>query len=245
MVWGQLRPFVLGTVSSALAQPGHDNLEIVVVYDDSTPQEVLGQLREMAGDRLVLVPFHRPFNFSEKMNVGYLHSSGDHVVSLNDDVQVISKDWVPQLLGPLEEPDVGLTGAKLFFSDGTIQHAGHQYKDDQYYHPYLGAPGTSPGTLGDLLINREVSGVTAACSGMRREVFDEVGGYAEVLPMNFNDVDLSYKVRRAGHRIVWVANCEMYHFESRTRTRGIEPWEHFLTLQRWGRTSGDVYMPVP
>ena len=245
LVWGQHRAFVVGTVTSALARAGHDNLEIVVVYDTGTPDTVLTQLREIAGDRLTLVEYRSAFNFSEKINVGVLHSTGDLVVALNDDVEVITDRWVPQLVGPLLEPDVGMTGAKLYFSDGTIQHAGHQYSDDQFYHPYLGIPGSSTGTLGDLLVNREVSGVTAACAGIRRDVFDAVGGFCESLPINFNDVDFSYKVRRAGFRIVWVANCELFHFESRTRAKGIEPWEHLATLERWGRTDYDAYMPVP
>ncbi len=245
LVWGQHRVFVVETVRTALAKAGYDDLEVVVVYDTGTPPEVLEELQQICGDRLVLVHYAKPFNFSEKMNLGVVHSSGDRVVALNDDVEVISDRWLHQLVGPLEEPDVGMTGAKLYFSDGTIQHAGHQYKDDQYYHPYLGADGKATGTLGDLLVNREVSGVTAACAGMRRELFDEVGGFSETLPMNFNDVDLSYKVLRAGQRIVWVANCELYHFESRTRERGIQPWEHRTALERWGRTVHDAYMPVP
>lgn len=245
LVWGQHRVFVVETVRGALAKAGHDEVEVVVVYDTGTPPEVLEELQRLCGSRLVLVHYAKPFNFSEKMNLGVVHSRGEHVVALNDDVEVISDRWLHQLVGPLEEPDVGMTGAKLYFSDGTIQHAGHQYKDDQYYHPYLGADGRATGTLGDLLVNREVSGVTAACAGLRREVFDEIGGFSETLPINFNDVDLSYKVRRTGRRIVWVANCELYHFESRTRTRGIEPWEHLATLERWGRTVHDAYTPVP
>lgn len=245
LVWGQHRVFVVETVRGALAKAGHDNLEVVVVYDTGTPTEVLEELQQICGDRLVLVHYAKPFNFSEKMNLGVVFSSGSRIVALNDDVEVISNRWVPQLVGPLDEPDVGMTGAKLYFSDGTIQHAGHQYKDSHYYHPYLGADGRATGTLGDLLVNREVSGVTAACAALRREFFDEIGGFSETLPINFNDVDLSYKVRRAGKRIVWVANCELYHFESRTRVRGIEPWEHLATLERWGPTVHDAYMPVP
>jgi glycosyltransferase involved in cell wall biosynthesis len=245
LVWGRHRTFVVETVRSALAKAGHDNLEVVVVYDTGTPSQVLDKLRKIAGDRLVLVEYTHPFNFSEKINVGVLHSTGAYVIPLNDDVEVVTDRWVPQLVGPLLEPDVGMTGAKLYFSDSTIQHAGHQYTGDQYSHPYLGTPGTSTGTLGDLLVNHEVSGVTAACAAIRRDVFFQVGGFSETLPVNFNDVDFSYKVRRSGHRIVWVANCELFHFESRTRAKGIEPWEHFTTLERWGRTQRDPYMPVP
>ncbi|WP_295692231.1 glycosyltransferase [Lapillicoccus sp.] len=244
IVWGERRTFVTETVRTALEHTSHADLEVVVVYDDPTPADVLDDLRRIAGSRLVLVPYHRAFNFSEKINVGVVHSRGSRVVLLNDDVHVISDGWLEQLVGPLDEPDVGMTGAKLYFGDGTIQHAGHRYTEGQFTHPYLGVPGTDPGRLGDLAISREVSGVTAACSALRRSVFDEIGGLSESLPVNFNDVDLSYKVRHAGLRIVWVAGCELYHFESRTRPRTIESWEHLDTMARWGRPGRDDYLPV-
>lgn len=244
LIWGSRRSFVLEAVRSAVTKTGHPNLEVVVVYDEPTPAEVLRQLRQVAGDRLVLVPFRKPFNFSEKVNLGVVGSTGDRVVLLNDDVEVISEQWLEQLVAPLEEPDVGLTGAKLYFSDSTIQHAGHRYEGGEYHHPYLGVPGSLPGRMGDLLINREVSGVTAACAAMRREVYDAVGGLAETLPANFNDVDLSYKVSISGYRTVWVANCELFHFESRTRSRVVEPWEHMRAMARWGTPSRDRFMPA-
>ena len=108
-----------------LDRTAHDNLEIVVVYDDPTPPEVLAELREVAGDKLTFERFTRPFNYSEKMNVGCLRASGERLVFLNDDVEVISHGWLEQLVAPLDEPDVGMTGARLYFSDDTIQHAGH------------------------------------------------------------------------------------------------------------------------
>jgi glycosyltransferase involved in cell wall biosynthesis len=242
LIWGAERTFVVETVRSVLQTGAHDEVEFVVVADSSTPSDVTDRLQEMCGSSLVLVPYSKPFNFSEKMNLGVVHASGESIVSLNDDIQPISDHWLQQLLGPLEEPDVGMTGAKLFFSDGTIQHGGHKYDSEHFHHPYLGANGDNLGAYGELVINHEVSGVTAACAGFRRDVFFEVGGFSETLPINFNDVDLSYKIRRAGYRIVWVANCELYHFESRTRVRGIEPWELAAARARWGYPARDDYM---
>lgn len=244
LVWGSKRCFVVEAVRSALAMTDHENLEVVVVYDAPTPPEVLDELRDVAGDRLLLVPFTGPFNFSEKINVGVVHSSGELVVLLNDDVQVITHGWLENLLAPLDDPRVGMTGAKLYFSDGTVQHAGHRYVDGEFTHPYTGTFHTDPGRLGDLVVSREASGVTAACSALRRTDFDRIGGLCESLPVNFNDVDLSYKVRHAGLDIVWVANCELYHFESRTRPRTIHPWEHLDTMARWGEPGTDAYLPV-
>jgi GT2 family glycosyltransferase len=243
LIWGSRRVMVVEAVRSLLDKTSHEDLEIVVVYDDPTPPEVLAELREVAGDKLTLERFTRPFNYSEKMNVGCLRASGDRLVFLNDDVEVISPGWLEQLVAPLDEPDVGLTGARLYFSDATVQHAGHAYAGGHYLHPYRDLPRDSYGPFGALIINREASGVTAACAAMRRDTFLEIGGFSEALPANFNDVDLCYKVRQAGQRIVYVAAVELFHFESRTRERAVHDWERNLVRGRWGIPLDDPYVP--
>ena len=243
LIWGTRRCMVVEAVRSLLAHTEHENLEIVVVYDDPTPAHVLTELREIAGDKLVLELFTRPFNYSEKMNVGCLRATGDRLVFLNDDVEVISSGWLEQLVAPLDESDVGLTGAKLCFSDNTIQHAGHAYAKGHYVHPYRFEPRESYGPFGALIINREASGVTAACAAMRRDTFLKIGGFAEALPANFNDVDLCYKVRAAGLRIVYVASVELFHFESRTREGVVHDWERDFVRARWGVPRMDPYVP--
>ena len=140
LIWGARRVMVVEAVRSLLARTSHANLEIVVVYDVPTPVEVLRELEEVAGDKLVLHRFTRPFNYSEKMNVGCLVATGDRLVFLNDDVEVISDGWLEQLVAPLDEPDVGMTGARLYFSDDTVQHAGHAYDRGHYLHPYRDLP---------------------------------------------------------------------------------------------------------
>lgn len=243
LVWGVERVFVVEAVRSLLATTDHATLEVLVAYDEATPPEVLDELRSIGGDRLTLLPYAGEFNFSRKMNLGVLHARGDYVVFLNDDIEVISQGWLEQLVAPLLEPDVGMTGGKLYFPDNTIQHAGHAYASRNYKHPFFKEPGKSYGPFGALLVNREVTGVTGACAAMSREVFMEVGGFAEALPLNFNDVDLSYKLRHLGYRIVWVADVEMYHFESRTRERIVHAWEKNFTVSRWGMPRRDDYFP--
>jgi GT2 family glycosyltransferase len=244
MVWGARRVFVVDAVRSTLALTRHENLEFVIVHDAGTPSEVLDDLRRVAGDRLRLVPFAEPFNFSRKMNLGVLSSDGDRVVLLNDDVEARSEGWLEQLVAPLDEPDVGMTGAKLCYSSDTIQHLGHFYGDGHYRHIASHAPRESLGEFGVLAINREVSGVTAACAALRRETYETVGGFSESLPTNFNDVDLSYKVRAAGLRIVVVTSCELFHFESQTRVREVEDWERKRVQARWGVPDVDPYCPA-
>lgn len=242
-VWGDRRCFVVEAVRSLLAHTRHGALEIVVVHDSVTPPEVLDELREIAGGRLVLREFSGAFNFSEKCNLGYLASSGSVVVMLNDDVEVVSDDFVEQLVAPLAEPTVGMTGAYLMFPDQTVQHAGHTYHDGIMSHGYLGTPDTSPGEHGALLVNRETSGLTAACVALRRGVFESIGGFSEQLPVNFNDVDLSLKVRALGYRNVWLQNVRAFHFESRTRQRLVHEWELDLVYARWDVRHEDLYMP--
>ncbi|MCK6211773.1 glycosyltransferase [Georgenia sp. EYE_87] len=245
MVWGEERVYVVECVRSLLERLGGVHLEVVVVYDEpSTPGAVLEELEEIAGASLVLVPYRRPFNFSQKCNVGFLAATGDVVVLLNDDLQVVSDGFLEQLVAPLSEPDVGMTGARLLFADGTLQHGGHQYSRGDITHVFLGADGTWGGPFSELTINRECSGLTAAAAALRREVFEEVGGFCEALPGNFNDVDLSRKVGSAGYRMVWVAGASAYHFESRTREPSVRRWEYENLLARWDFSGDDRYMPV-
>lgn len=244
LIFGQREPMVVRAVASALAMTEHENVEFVVVYDPPTPESVLEQLREVAGDRLVLVPFSKPFNFSEKMNVGCLHATGERLVFLNDDVEVISPRWLENLVAPLDDPAVGLTGAKLYFSDGSLQHACHGYFDKNYHHPFRFWTGTEAGPFGELAVNREVIGVTAACAATTREFFLDVGGFTEALPSNFNDVDFCYKVRHRGRRIVWVANCELFHFESQTRDSTVAAFERHFVIRRWGIPDVDPFTPA-
>lgn len=244
LVFGERRVLVEETVRTALEKTDHDNVEVVVVYDEPTPPRVLERLREIAGDKLVLEEFTKPFNFSEKCNVGALRATGERLVFLNDDVEVISDRWLENLVGPLDEPDVGLTGAKLYFSDSSIQHAGHGYWGKHYHHPFRFRTREDSGPFGELIVNREVTGVTAACAAIRREVFLGIGGFTEALPSNFNDVDFCYKVNHHGYRTVWVANCELFHFESQTRDGTVQSWERHFVVRRWGIPDKDLYTPA-
>lgn len=243
MVWGEQRCFVVEAVRSALEHTDHDNVEVVVVHDAPTPPEVVEELREIAGDRLVLVPFEEPFNYSRKINLGVLAATGDRLLLLNDDTEVRSAGWLEELVAPLEEPDVGMTGAKLYFSNLTIQHAGIALTNGEFRHPYRRFPAEASGKADMLLVNREVSGLTGACVAIRRELFLEVGGLCEALPDSFNDVDLSYKVRATGHRILMMPRCELFHFESQTREVVRKPWERRFVRNRWGVPGRDPYTP--
>lgn len=244
LVWGRSTVLVTRAVRSALEMTAHGDVEVVVVYDGPTPPDVIDELRAIAGEKLVLVRYDEPFNYSRKVNFGVLASTGDRLVLLNDDVEVRSPNWLEELLAPLEEPDVGMTGAKLFFADTTIQHAGLAFLRGSYEHPFRGLPAETSGHASIAMIDREVSGVTGACVGMRRDTFFEAGGLAERLPGSYNDVDLCYKVRALGYRILYMAHCELFHFESQTRDPKTPVSDSAFVRRRWGLPGRDPYTPV-
>ena len=234
-VWGVSRVFVVDAVRSLLEHSTYTNLEFVIVHDTATPAPVMQALERLLGDRLVAVEYDRPtFNFSEKMNIGALHATGDLLLLLNDDTELIEPDSITTLVGLLTDDDVAMVGCKLLFEDGTLQHGGHVYHHD-LMHICDGWAGDSPGPwpLRPLAVARECSGVTAAASLVKRSVFDEVGGFPEALPLNYNDVDLCLKMRDLGYRIVWTPWASWYHFESRTRHSVLRPEEYQFVNQRW------------
>lgn len=241
-VFGARRVFVIEAVRSILAHAKHDKLEIVIVYDtDGTPEDVLRRLRQ-ASPRVRLVPYAHPFNFSEKCNMGVARATGDVIVLCNDDIQLLSDETLTALVGPLEEREIGMVGAYLLYEDGHVQHAGHQYSEGGFRHAMTGFRDGDPGPSAALMIDREVSGVTAALAAIRRSDYIAVGGMSEDLPVNFNDVDLSLKVRSEGMRVVWAHAARAYHFESRTRDRSVDPKEVRVLRRRWGRPQVDPYV---
>ncbi|GAB2464982.1 glycosyltransferase family 2 protein [Xylanimonas ulmi] len=242
-VWGERRVFVIDAVRSLLERGGHRNLEIVVVYDAATPSDVLDGLRRLAGERLVLVAYDRPFNYSEKCNLGVLASHGGVILLLNDDIEVIAPGFVTKLVAPLSEPGVGMTGARLLYSDNTIQHAGVAVWAGNYVHRFRKALDEDPGGFVTLCVDREVSALTAACAALTRGTYERAGGLSEQLPVNFNDVDLSLKVGLLGLRRLWIAEARAYHFESQTREVCVEAWEPAFMVNRWHMPDQDPYLP--
>lgn len=234
-VWGTSRVFVVDAVKSILERSTYQHLEFVIVHDTATPAPVIRTLERLLGDRLVLVEYDRPtFNFSEKMNLGAIHASGDLLLLLNDDTELIEPTSIATLVAHLQSEDAALVGAKLLFADGTLQHGGHVYHRD-LMHACLSWRGDSAGPwpLRPLAVERECSGVTAAAALVKRSAFEEIGGFPEDLPLNFNDVDFSLKLRSAGHRIVWTPWASWYHFESKTRVPRLAEGEYEFINTRW------------
>ncbi len=139
---------------------------------------------------------------------------------------------------------MGLTGARLLYADGTLQHAGLAFYRAHFSHMFYHWLDDVPGPFNDLAINRECSGLTGACVALKRSTYDEVGGLTESLPINYNDVDFSFKIGYAGYSRVWIANARAYHFESQTRVAVVHDWEHKVIHRRWFTPEFDLYMPA-
>jgi GT2 family glycosyltransferase len=242
---GRNQTFVVEAIRGIVERSSYPNVEFVVVADDQTPQAVIDELGVVAGERLKLVRWSSTFNFSAKMNRGAAYAEGQYLLLLNDDVDLITPDWIERLLGLAQQAGIGYVGALLYFDDETIQHGGHLYRDGQAGHIALGWPADRDDDLGSLSVDREVSGVTAACGMVAAELYWKVGGFSALFPGNYNDVDFSMKVRSLGESILWTPHARLYHFESKSRVATIAPSELSALQARWGsRLQIDPYWPI-
>jgi GT2 family glycosyltransferase len=231
-IGGRERVLVLDAVREIQERSTYRHLEFIVVADDETPQAVVDGLAAL-GPQVRLVRWAAPFNFSAKLNRGAAFASGEYLLLLNDDVEIITADWVEVMLSLAQQPGVGLVGAALFFEDGSLQHGGHLYQDSSAGHvAFRWAPGRDD-ALGSLSVEREVSGVTAACALVSATTYAAVGGFSGLLPGNYNDVDFCLKIRATGSSIVWTPHARLYHFESKTRVATVAPSEIEMLRRRW------------
>ena len=232
-VRGERVTLVSHCVRSIVEVSTYPDYEIVVVADGTTPPDVLDEMRDVAGDRLRVVPYGRPFNFSDKINEGALASDGDHVLMLNDDMEVVTPDWLERLVMYSSFPGVGAVGAKLLFGDGRLQHVGVMLRHASPGHLFRGFRGDYDGYANVVHLANNYSAVTGACLMTPRRVFEEVGGLSLQFPLSFNDVDYCLKVRALDMRVVYDPDTVLYHFESSSRSSDVSPWELDLLRARW------------
>jgi glycosyltransferase involved in cell wall biosynthesis len=220
-------------VRSIVDTSTYSNYEIVVVADEDTPAAAIVELEEAAGDRLRVVPFDRPFSFSEKINAGAVHSRGEHLLLLNDDIEVGTASWIERMVMYSSIPEIGAVGGLLLLEDGRIQHAGIGFEGGLPGHPYYHYPRGIPGYANAVRIARDLLAVTGACLMTRREIFEEVGGLSTTFPVNYNDVDYCLKQVERGRRAVYDPDLVMTHFESSSRPTDVAEWEKAQLLGRW------------
>lgn len=223
---------VLHCLKSILATSTYPAYEVVCVADDSTDPSMLEELRALGGERLRVVAYDQPFNFSAKVNLGAAHSGGEHLLFLNDDMEVITPDWIERMVMYSGHPGIGAVGAQLRWEDERVQHAGVVLEGGLPGHVYRGA-GELSGYARNVLVTQNYLAVTGACLMTPRDVFERVGGFPVELPVNYNDIYYCLAVREQGTRVVYDADTVLYHFESSSRDTKVNDWEKSMLLERW------------
>ena len=240
-------------LDSIREKTAYGRYEILVIENNSTEGETFRYYEELEADpRIRVITREGAFNYSAVNNAGFREARGEQILLLNNDTEVISPDWIREMLMFTQQEDVGAAGAKLYYPDGTIQHAGIGIGimiAAGHYH--RGFPGDSPGYFNRLRYAQEVSAVTGACMMIPRHVYEEMNGLDEGFSLMFNDVDLCLRIREAGYRILWTPWAELVHHESKSRgADDADPEkQRFLVretnrfLRKWHRTleAGDPY----
>lgn len=208
-------------VDSILSKTDHKNFEVVIVDNGSVEPPTLQWFDQItAQDRRVRVlRDDRPFNYSALNNAAVAQCSGEFVALVNNDIEVISPGWLSEMVGLAQRPGTGCVGAKLYYPDGRIQHAGVVVGlGGVAGHAHLFFPTAHLGYFARLGLRQNYTAVTGACLVVRRSIFDEVGGLNETdLAIAFNDVDFCLRVDAAGYRNVWTPWAELVHHESISR----------------------------
>lgn len=245
-------------VDSVLEKSTYDNYEILIVENNSTSQEIFDYYKELETQPRVRVVTYRPeagetFNYSKVNNYGASLAQGEYILLLNNDTQVITVNWLEELLMYAQREDVAAVGAKLYYPNKTIQHAGvvlglgaHRTAG----HSHYGQHRENLGYMGRLCYAQNVSAVTGACLLVKKKLYEEVNGLSEDFAISLNDVDFCLKLREKGYLNVFTPFAELYHYESISRgldnqgekaERYNKESEHFRSKWKEVLEKGDPY----
>ncbi len=208
-------------ILSILEKSTYDHYEIIVVENNSVSDEILEYYKKIQQNaNIQVVTYEGEFNYSKINNLGVEHAKGEYILLLNNDTKVISLDWIEELLMYAQRRDVGAVGAKLYYEDRTIQHAGVVLGLGQHRtagHSHYRVSSNNLGYMGRLCYAQNVMAVTGACLMMKKALFQELGGLDENFAVSLNDVDLCVRAWKAGYVNVFTPFAELYHFESISR----------------------------
>ena len=239
---------------NSIKKSTYKNYEIIIVENNSKNEDTFNYYKEIELEANVIVEKFEIsyFNYSEIVNYGVSKATGKYIILLNNDIEIINSNWIEEMLMYAKRDDVGIVGAKLLFSDRSIQHAGviigirglagHLYREvqeeDVPKYPNI-----------DLI--QDMSAVTAACFMVKKELYDDVWGFDTSFAVNFNDVDFCLKVREKGYLVVYNPYVKAYHYESKSRgvdTENSEKQKRFVNeynmfVTRWKKEigAGDPY----
>ena len=232
-------------LSSIFNRTSYENFEIVLVDNGSEDTKTLSYYKELTENPQVkIVQYNKPFNFHSMNNLGARTASGDILVFLNNDTQILETDWLDELAGWVERPEIGIVGAKLLRPSGEIQHAGiiiglggHGSHIFEGAHEYLYGP------FGSTEWYRNYQAVTGACMAIRRDVFERLDGFDEAYQVGYGDIDICLRVVDAGYRVVYTPFTRLIHHEGGSRGFS-QPASDVLraTVKMYSRiTAGDPF----
>lgn len=233
-------------VRSIIEKSAYREFEVVIVENNSEDDGTFAYYERITAefDQVKVVRWEGAFNYSAIINHGVRHAAGSRLLLLNNDTEVISPDFIPEMLGYLERPEVGVVGAKLFFRDGLVQHAGIEVGPfDTIVHVNQDFVDEREGYRGRATRPGNFSAVTGACQMVRRDVFEQVGGYDEDFAVGFNDADFCMRVKEAGYLTVFTPYAKLHHYEFTSRGREevddakMRRWEgeRELFQERWAK----------
>ena len=240
-------------LASVYRKSTYRNFEVIVVENNSTEEKTFEYYNSVQDkyENLKIITWEKGFNYSAINNFAVKQAQGEYVLLLNNDIEVITPDWIEQMLMFAQREDVGAVGAKLYYSDDTIQHAGVIIGlGGVAGHSHKGFARDNPGFMARAAIAQNLSACTAACLMIRKDVYNEVGGLDEGYAVAFNDIDFCMNIRKAGYLIVFTPFAEFYHYESKSRGDEDTPEkrerfnsEIFRFQERWGKElkAGDPY----
>lgn len=241
-------------ISSIKEKTSYSNYEIIVVENNSNSPELFKYYKEINAypNVSVIIWTGTGFNWSALNNyAGQKYAKGEYIILLNNDIEIITPDWIQEMMMQAQRQNVGMVGAKLYYPDDTIQHAGVIVGwHGAATHAFAGVSREESGYMGRLLYAQNLSAVTGACAMMRMEVFKEMGGIDETFPVAFNDVDLCMRIREAGYLVVWTPHAELYHYESKSRgkvdsikkrEKACKEGKQFYTKWEKAMIAGDPY----
>lgn len=206
-----------------LTEGTYKNLEFVIVENNSTEQATWDYYEKIQKEfpNVHVVRWEREFNYSAINNFGVQHAKGEYLLFMNNDIELIAKNFVEEMLGFVQREDVGIAGARLLYEDDTIQHAGVVIGFGGIAgHTFIGLHKSENSYFNRAMCAQDYSAVTAACMMSKRSVFDAVGGFTEELAVAFNDIDYCMKVRKLGKLVVYAPYAVLHHYES--KSRGLE-----------------------